>query len=269
MKHMISPTRSPASSLATGGGRLIPQHLTMELSRTKAPAPSGEEDRNFVSAFGMASISLGASRSAQPKTTAPATGKLPETRSDEPESDERLMARLVEQEPEALERLFGRYSQMITGVIYHVIRDEAETEEVLNEVFLHTWNQAATYSPDKGKALGWLVTMARRRGIDRLRKRQRYAAAKDRFEEQCRPDARYELDSLAETEHADLRRFIETKMAELPPAQSEVIRYAFFEGMSQREIAAMTGIPLGTVKTRIELGLRKLSVMLRAVSADW
>ncbi len=269
MKRMISPKRSPAASLATGGTRMIPQHLTMESTGTKAPASSGEGGHRFVGSLGTASTSLGSSRAVQPKTATPAADKLPEMGFDEPESDERLMARLVEQEPEALERLFGRYSQMITGVIYHVIRDEAETEEVLNEVFLHTWNQAATYSPDKGKALGWLVTMARRRGIDRLRKRQRYAAAKDRFEEQCRPDAHYELDTLAETEHADLRRFIETKMAELPPAQSEVIRYAFFQGMSQREIAAMTGIPLGTVKTRIELGLRKLSVMLRAVSADW
>ncbi|HWL51141.1 MAG TPA: sigma-70 family RNA polymerase sigma factor [Chthoniobacteraceae bacterium] len=258
---MISPKRSPAPSLAAGGNR-IPKDFSLEPAAAK-PAPSSRKDGpRLVGSLGTASSALGTRASVALK--APVTPSIPEE-----ESDERLMARLVDQEPEALERLFGRYSQMITGVIYHVVRDEAETEEVLNEVFLHTWNQAATYSPDKGKALGWLVTMARRRGIDRLRKRQRYAAAKERFEEQCRPDPHSELDTSLETEHADLRRFIETKMAELPPAQSEVIRYAFFKGMSQREIAAMTGIPLGTVKTRIELGLRKLSVMLRAVSAEW
>ncbi len=197
---------------------------------------------------------------------------LPPTPDEAQESDEGLMARLVEQEAEALEALFGRYSKVIAGVIYNVVRDEAETEEVLNEVFLHTWNQAATYSPDKGKALGWLVTMARRRGIDRLRKRQRYAKARERFEVEELGDplrTQAHVDTSVETEEADLREFIEMKIEELPPAQGQVIRLAFYCGMSQREIAAQTGIPLGTVKTRIELGLRKLSVSLRAVANEY
>lgn len=272
MKRTISPSRSPAPLKA--GGNRIPKEFSLQPAAVKPASSSRKDGPRLVGSLGTASSALGSRASVALKAPAalkaPTTLKAPVAKAvSEEESDERLMARLVEQDPEALERLFGRYSQMITGVIYHVVRDEAETEEVLNEVFLHTWNQAATYSPDKGKALGWLVTMARRRGIDRLRKRQRYAAAKERFEEQCRPDPHAELDISLETEHADLRRFIETKMADLPPAQSEVIRYAFFEGMSQREIAAKTGIPLGTVKTRIELGLRKLSVTLRAVSADW
>jgi RNA polymerase sigma-70 factor (ECF subfamily) len=105
-----------------------------------------------------------------------------------------------------------------------------------------------------------VVTLARRRAIDRLRRRQAYCRAKDRFESEIerQPNSwvRNRIDD--DLARADLRRFLERQMNALPVFQREVIELSFFEGRSHREIAALTGTPLGTVKTRLELGLRKL-----------
>jgi len=139
------------------------------------------------------------------------------------------------------------------------------------EVFFEAWNNATKYSAEKGKALGWLVTMARRRGIDRLRKRQSYSRATDRLQVEVEHDPEAWIsgrDPDGDTERADVRAFIRAKMLELPAFQREAIEYAFFKGMSQREIAAHTGIPLGTIKTRIELGLKKLSVSLEVLAGE-
>jgi len=187
------------------------------------------------------------------------------------ESDEALMARLARKQPGALAQLIRRYSRVLHAVIYNVIHNEAETEEVVNDVFLHSWDQAEHYSPKKGKPLGWLITMARRRGIDRLRKRQRYCRATERLEAELKNDPSGQPfcgDASREAEEEDLRQFLRRKVDELPPFQKQAIRFAFYKGMSQREIAAATGIPLGTIKTRIELGVRKLSGSLRGLKRE-
>ena len=107
--------------------------------------------------------------------------------------------------------------------------------------------------------------MARNRAIDRLRRRQAYCRAKDRFEEQIeqQPDAWVRNGIDAELIRSDLRRFLERQMNTLPDFQREAIDLSYFKGLSQREIAARTGTPLGTVKTRLELGLRKLTNCVR------
>jgi len=181
------------------------------------------------------------------------------------------MTQVAGGDSKALEKLFDRHAGVIKSVIFKIIHNEAEAEDVLMEVFFEAWNNAAKYSAEKGKALGWLVTMARRRGIDRLRKRQSYSRATDRFQVEVEHDAEAWIsghDPNGDTERADVRVFIRTKMQELPPFQREAIEYAFFKGMSQREIAAHTGIPLGTIKTRIELGLKKLSVSLDVLAHE-
>lgn len=190
---------------------------------------------------------------------------------DSEASDEELMTRVALRDSLALEKLFDRHAGVIKSVIFKIIHNEAEAEDVLMEVFFEAWNGASKYSAEKGKALGWLVTMARRRGIDRLRKRQSYSRATDRFQVEVEHDAEAWIsgrDPDGDTERADVRAFIRAKMQELPPFQREAIEYAFFKGMSQREIAAHTGIPLGTIKTRIELGLKKLSVSLEVLANE-
>ena len=190
---------------------------------------------------------------------------------DNEETDEVLMTRVAAAEPAALEKLFDRHAGVIKSVIFKIIHNEAEAEDVLMEVFFEAWNGASKYSAAKGKALGWLVTMARRRGIDRLRKRQSYSRATDRLQVEVEHDPEAWIsgrDPNGDGERADVRAFIQAKLLELPRFQREAIEYAFFKGMSQREIAAHTGIPLGTIKTRIELGLKKLSASLEVLGKE-
>ena len=181
------------------------------------------------------------------------------------------MTRVASGESPALEKLFDRHAGVIKSVIFKIIHNEAEAEDVLMEVFFEAWNGASKYSAQKGKALGWLVTMARRRGIDRLRKRQSYSRATDRLQVEVEHDPEAWIsgrDASGGGERADVRSFIQSKLLELPRFQREAIEFAFFKGMSQREIAAHTGIPLGTIKTRIELGLKKLSATLEVLGRE-
>jgi len=176
--------------------------------------------------------------------------------------DLELINGLVNQEPDALARLYDRYGTVLKAVIMKVLHDETEAEDVLQEVFLQVWDRAMHYSAEKGKLLSWLSTVARRRAIDRVRQTCAYRRATDRFEVVSRhPDK--EMDEIhtveCEAQHHDVRELIDRQLDLLPDSQREAICLAYLEGRSQREIASMTHTPLGTVKTRIELGLKKLS----------
>ncbi len=175
-------------------------------------------------------------------------------------SDETLMKAISDRHQTALEELYGRYCKTLKAVVTRVVHEEAEADDVLQEIFLQIWKEAGNYSPKAGRPLGWVVTLARRRAIDRLRRRQAYCRAKERFENQIdrQPDAWVRNRIGTDLIRADLRRFLERQMRSLPDYQREVIALSFFQGCSHREIAARTGTPLGTVKTRLELGLRKL-----------
>jgi len=175
-------------------------------------------------------------------------------------SDETLMRAITHRRQNALRELYNRYGKTVKAVVVRVVHEEAEADDVLQEIFLQIWKEAGNYSPKAGRPLGWVVTLARRRAIDRLRRRQAYCRAKERFEAQVerQPDSWVKNRIDDDLAQADLRRFLERQMDTLPDYQREVIQLSFFEGRSHREIAALTRTPLGTVKTRLELGLRKL-----------
>ncbi len=181
---------------------------------------------------------------------------------DHTEEDIELMRRLQQRDSSALQELYNRHCGILTSVIYRVLNDSAETEDVLQEVLLQVWSRADTYSPGKGKPLSWLTTVAKRRAIDRIRQRCAYTRATDRFKDDSESPTENETEiEMAESavERSDLRKFLAGLMKSLPEAQRTALELAFFRSMSQREIAAKTDTPLGTVKTRIELGLRKLT----------
>jgi RNA polymerase sigma-70 factor (ECF subfamily) len=180
-------------------------------------------------------------------------------------SDEALMKAITKRKQRALEELYGRYGKTLKAVITHVVHEEAEADDVLQEIFLQIWREAENYSPHAGKPLGWVVTLARRRAIDRLRRRQAYCRAKDRFEEHIEQQPSSWKNNRIEKDicRTDLRHFLERQMRTLPPYQRKALELSFFEGLSHREIAARTDTPLGTVKTRLELGLRKLTNGIR------
>ncbi len=181
-------------------------------------------------------------------------------------SDEALMQGIAENEQSAIASLCQRHAQTLKKVIYQVLQDEAEADDVLQESILQVWREAKSYSAALGRPLGWLVTIARRRAIDRVRRRAAYARAKDRFEVYVETEPRSWLQSCTCEDNAssDTRHFLEREMNRLPDFQREALRLSFFNGLSHREIAAQTKTPLGTVKTRLELGLRKLSSSVRA-----
>ena len=163
----------------------------------------------------------------------------------------------------ALTELYGRHGRRLKAMIDSVVHEEAEADDVLQEILLQIWKEADHYSPKAGRPLGWIVTIARRRAIDRLRRRQAYSRARERYGKQLEQqpkNSRHEAyDPFV---RKDLRDFLEKCMRVLPRFQREAVELAFFKGMSHSEIAAATHAPLGTVKTRLELGLQKLTRVL-------
>src|ERR1051326_1000367 len=135
---------------------------------------------------------------------------------------------------------------------------------------MEIWNQAKNFSSEKGKALGWMVTLARRREIDALRKKQAYNRAEERLlnETEQQPEAWVQNITETEIQSGDTRALMAKVLDSLPEAQKKTIELAFFYGMSQREIAAHTNTPLGTVKTRLELGLKKIYDALKELKHE-
>jgi RNA polymerase sigma-70 factor, ECF subfamily len=175
-------------------------------------------------------------------------------------TDLELMEGIQREDPDALSKLYDRYNGILKALILRVIHNESEADDLLQEIFMEIWNQAKNFSAHKGKPLGWMVTLARRRSIDGLRKKQAYARAEERLqtETEQQPDAWVHNATAEEITFGDTRMLVRKVISGLPPAQREAIELAFFRGMSQREIAANTNTPLGTVKTRLELGLKKI-----------
>jgi RNA polymerase sigma-70 factor (ECF subfamily) len=175
-------------------------------------------------------------------------------------SDTDLMRGVQEEDPDALSQLYDRYNGILKALILRVIHNEAEADDLLQEIFMEIWRQAKNFSAQKGKPLGWMVTLARRRAIDGLRKKQAYARAGERLQSEIaqQPDAWVSNSTEEEINLGDTRVLVRGVINSLPPAQQQAIELAFFRGMSQREIAADTNTPLGTVKTRLELGLKKI-----------
>ncbi len=179
--------------------------------------------------------------------------------------DTEIMIRIQNGDEEALSELYDRYSGVLKSLIMRVIHNEAESEDLLQEIFYEIWKQSPNYAPEKGKPLGWIVTLTRRRAIDRLRKRQAYARVEERFqnEPEQQPEAWVRNTMEEDLELNDTRAVLRRILDGLPPAQREAVELAYFKGMSQREVSAHTGIPLGTIKTRLELGLKKISEALK------
>jgi len=175
-------------------------------------------------------------------------------------SDVDLMLGIQSGDADALSQLYDRYNGIVKALILRIIRNETEADDLLQEVFMEIWNQAKNFSAKKGKPLGWMVTLTRRRAIDALRKKQAYNRAEEGLKAQPeqQPDAWVRNVTQDQIHRGDTRALMAKVISSLPEAQQQVIEFAFFQGMSQREIASHTNIPLGTVKTRLELGLKKI-----------
>jgi RNA polymerase sigma-70 factor, ECF subfamily len=178
--------------------------------------------------------------------------------------DEALMKAISRRHYDALAELYDRHGKRLRATIDGVVHEEGEADDVLQEIFIQIWEEAARYSPKAGKPLGWMVTIARRRAIDRLRRRQAYSRARERYQKRVTDQTSNSTRQADEVFMLnDLHHFLRKCMRVLPRLQREALELAFFKGLSHREIAAETSAPLGTVKTRLELGLQKLTHVLR------
>jgi len=174
-------------------------------------------------------------------------------------SDDELMEAIVNREDGALESIYKRYESLLRTVILGVIRDESDVDDVLTDVLLQVWERGDRYNPNEKGLRGLLVTLARRRAFDRLRRKAAYRRATESLKQDAENPLICETVTMSDrVETHDLSKLLHRVIQDLPEAQQEVIDLAFFKGMSQREIAAKRQISLGTVKTRLNLAQRKL-----------
>jgi RNA polymerase sigma-70 factor, ECF subfamily len=173
------------------------------------------------------------------------------------EADRQLVLRLKAGEGAALSELYDRFGRIVYSIALHIVKVPGDAEEVTQEVFLYAWEKAGLFEVNRGSLVSWLGTLARSRGIDRLRQQkslERRKEAVSRNPEVSRPSVGPELEASLKERSALIR----SALASLPAEQKEAIEIAYFEGLSQSEIAARLRTPLGTVKTRIRQGMLRL-----------
>ena len=162
---------------------------------------------------------------------------------------------------EAFSRFYDGFAGLAFGLIRRIVRDPAASEEVLQEVFWQIWREAARYDPRRGSPEAWVVMRAKTRAIDRLRAMRRrektfVAPADDSLTRSTEEPA--ENPGVA----VETRGLVRSALNALPESQRRVVELAFFEGLTQSEIAGRLGEPLGTVKTRARLGLERLKSLI-------
>lgn len=172
-----------------------------------------------------------------------------------------LIKRVADGDQFALTTLYDSTSRLVFGLIMRVVTDRSVAEEVLLDVYTQVWRQASTYDSKRGAPLAWLMTIARTRGIDRLRSgkyEHQNRESLDAVGEFSSSSASPEDDSVT----AERRKLVRSALDSLTPEQREVIELAYYLGLSHSEIALRLGQPLGTIKTRTRLGMMKLRDVL-------
>jgi RNA polymerase sigma-70 factor (ECF subfamily) len=177
-------------------------------------------------------------------------------------SDDELLRRMGQRDEAALATLYDRYGGLVFTVSLRIVGDRELAQEVMQDAFLRCWDASASFDPNRGPAGGWLLRIARNRAIDLLRSRQHQARLREStsLPEPGEPGAIGEADA---TEAIVTRHAVTAALAALPPPQRRVVELAFYGGLSQTEIAALLGEPLGTVKSRTRAAMERLRTTLR------
>ncbi len=175
--------------------------------------------------------------------------------------DNYLMGRVAAGDREAFARLFTHHSPVVLGLLIRILGRRSEAEEVLQEVFLQVWRQADRFEPGRSSPRGWILVLARSRALDQLRSRE----ARQRRENEISVESAGREEhpvGTAGIEASEQRQKVSSALELLPPEQRRCIELAFFEGLTQTQIASRLEAPLGTVKSRIHLGMSKLRQVL-------
>jgi RNA polymerase sigma-70 factor (ECF subfamily) len=180
-------------------------------------------------------------------------------------SDEELMARLTYRDMKAFETLYERYGTLVYSIGLRVMGDAHLAEDVAQETFLRLWRAPERYVPERGRFGTWLLSATRNRAIDQVRQRGRRQKRETTTEApQKEPPASEMADPALLAQLSDVRRTVKTALQTLPAEQRQVIELAYYGGYTQQEIAGVLDQPLGTIKTRIRLGMHKLRAALAA-----
>jgi RNA polymerase sigma-70 factor (ECF subfamily) len=203
-------------------------------------------------------LSPGHDPAASPDTTTAALRDLP---------DAELVRRVADRRQDALGALYDRFAPLLLALARRVLGNAADAEEVVQETLLQVWAQAGRYDSRRSSVATWLVLLTRSRAIDllrsrRVRERTDEAAGEDTLGVHASPEGP------AAVWFEERRSRVVAALAQLPPEQRHVLELAFFAGLTQREIADLTSTPLGTVKTRTLLAMRKLRQTLKAEIED-
>lgn len=198
------------------------------------------------------SVECDAQRSPVESTLSPLNGT---------DADAHLVRRLALGEVDAVASLYDRYAARVMGLAFRILRHSGDAEDVVQEVFAQAWRSAPGYEGSRGTVAGWLLMMARTRAIDKLRaRRARGDVAGEPIAEAIPANETPQPDRLIADEQAALMR---GALVALPAEQRQALELAYFEGLTQSEIAAHLSTPLGTVKTRIRTALIALRRSLR------
>ena len=173
-------------------------------------------------------------------------------------SDVELIHAIAARDDEALASLYDRYRLILFGLLLRILNSREEAEDVLQEVFLQIWRRAKDFDEGRGQAFTWMITLARSRAIDRLR----VLAARHRLAASASHETEEVSDAAADAEGSEQREIVAGALAQIPDEQRRTLMLAYFEGLTQSEIAARLDAPLGTVKTRMRSGMIKLRELL-------
>lgn len=156
--------------------------------------------------------------------------------------------------------LYDLTKRRVYGTVLRVLRSPEHAEEVTQEIYVEVWKQASRYARERGSVLGWMVTMAHRRAVDRVRSVSREVARDERY---AYTTVEREGDEVWESvaQQADVER-VRNALATLTPIQQQAVRLAYFDGLTQTEISSSLNVPLGTVKTRVRDGMKRLRAAL-------
>lgn len=177
-----------------------------------------------------------------------------------------LIHRIARQDKDAFSQFYDRFSALSFTVALRILRVRADAEDLLQEVFMQVWKQAANYNPQRGKPEAWIIMITKSRAIDKIRSRRRRDIGGEILEDFSRNQTE-ELEQKSGIQ-SEVRLTVEGALGELSDVQRQALELAYFEGLTQSEIAQKLDLPIGTVKTRIRDGLARLRAVLRTKSGE-
>ena len=172
-----------------------------------------------------------------------------------------LIRQVANQDRDAFSQLYDRCSSLVFSLAMRMLKVRSDAEDLLQEVFVQVWRQASNYSAERGSPEAWIINIARSRAIDKIRSIRRMEKSFVLTDDPARAESSDNVESSAAESEA--RMAMNSALANLPETQRKVLELAYFDGLTQTEIANRLAEPLGTVKTRMRSGIQRLRDMLR------